>query len=224
MADYMYSIISSWGIMANFANNTRDLQKTEIAEVSESFGKNQVGSSTMPHKRNPIKSEQVVGSWREYHGQINVLLENQISEHNRDLINSYPSRHNQVRIEAFDSAVRKATKLVKGLTVKRENMKKNLRMSSSQIIAEPLQIFLSEHGYPDAHERVRTLSMESYANGKPLIDLVFSDRELEPYLQKFSLRQNDIIIDPEKYIGQAILITEEVCDTYEALLEELASA
>ncbi|MEK6837951.1 MAG: lyase family protein [Nanoarchaeota archaeon] len=91
-ADLMHAVVSAFGVMANIADDMRHLQRSEIAEVAEQFGTEQVGSSTMPHKRNPINFENVKSLWKEFMPRMATVYADQISEHQRDLTNSASSR------------------------------------------------------------------------------------------------------------------------------------
>src|SRR3989339_363169 len=92
MADFVHSVISCFGVLANLADDMRHLQRSEIAEVGEFFEEKQVGSSTMPQKRNPINFENVKSLWKEFMPRMNTLYMDQICEHQRDLTNSATQR------------------------------------------------------------------------------------------------------------------------------------
>ena len=85
-------IISAFGVLANLADDIRHLQRTEIGEVGEAFEATQVGSSTMPHKRNPWNFEHVKSMWKEFMPRMITMYADQISEHQRDLTNSASGR------------------------------------------------------------------------------------------------------------------------------------
>ncbi|NYT01236.1 MAG: adenylosuccinate lyase, partial [Methanosarcinales archaeon] len=107
----------------------RTLQRTEIAEVEESFGSKQVGSSTMPHKRNPIKAEQVCGLARVVRAQIEPAMANIPLWDERDLTNSSCER--VIFPEAFimtDHLLRLTTRLLERLSIRKENVERNLTM------------------------------------------------------------------------------------------------
>src|SRR3989338_4948413 len=92
MVDYLNSVVSAFGILANLADDMRHLQRNEIAEVGEFFEAKQVGSSTMPQKRNPINFENVKSMWKEFMPRMATIYMDQISEHQRDLTNSASMR------------------------------------------------------------------------------------------------------------------------------------
>jgi adenylosuccinate lyase len=219
--DFVDAIISSFGVLANFADDMRHLQRTEIGEIGEPFEKEQVGSSTMPQKRNPINFENIISAWKKFMPQIVSVHMDQVSEHQRDLTNSLSQRYIPELLVMFDSSVRRANKISKRLRVDEANMKKNFEMSADKIVAEPLQILLSFYGYPNAHEKVRQLTMKSYESKEPLTGLIFKDKELKVYLEKFTKEQRDVITDPKKYVGIATEKTKKVCDFWEKAINKL---
>ena len=85
--DLVHATVSAFGVIANLADDMRQLQRSELAEVGELFDKTQVGSSTMPHKRNPINFENAKSFFLEYSPRMLTRYMNQISEHQRDLTN-----------------------------------------------------------------------------------------------------------------------------------------
>lgn len=219
--DLIHAIVSSFGVLANYADDMRHLQRTEISEVYEFFGEEQVGSSTMPHKKNPINFENIKSAWKAFMPRVITHYMDQISEHQRDLTNSLSQRYIPELLVMFDSSVRRAEKISRKLKVDKDAMKRNFEMSKDKIIAEPLQILLSYYGFKNAHEKVRRLSMESYKTGKPLNEIVFNDSELTPYLKKFNKKQIEIISKPEKYVGTAKEKTMKICNYWDKKLKEL---
>ncbi|GAG39020.1 unnamed protein product, partial [marine sediment metagenome] len=127
--DFVESIISSFGVLANYADDMRHLQRTEIGEVGEPFESQQVGSSTMPQKRNPINFENIKSTWKKFMPQMTTVFMDQISEHQRDLTNSLSQRYIPELLVMFDSSVRRANRISKKLRVDPANMKRNFEMS-----------------------------------------------------------------------------------------------
>ncbi|MCK4952221.1 adenylosuccinate lyase [Candidatus Bathyarchaeota archaeon] len=220
VTDFIHSIISSFGVLANFARDMRNLQRSEIGEVGEPFEEDQVGSSTMPQKRNPINFENVESMWIKFMPHIVTMYLNQISEHQRDLTNSCSQRYTPELLMAFDSSVRRMNRVCNNLQVDRENMKKNFELNEDKIIAEPLYVLLAFHGHPNAHEYVRKLIMTSYQTGKSLPEIALSDKELQSYLKKFSNMQLEVISTPSKYVGIAAEKTEKVTLLWEKRLKK----
>jgi len=211
MVTYVNAITESFGVLANIADDMRHLQRSEIAEVAETFGKKQVGSSTMPQKRNPINFENVKALWKEFMPRINTLYMDQISEHQRDLSNSATSRFVPEILAAYYLSVVRLNRTMKNLVVDNKNIKKNFDMNKGLIVAEPLYILLAAYGHPDAHEAVRELTLKAQKEKKPLQDLIKKEQLLKNYIKKFSKKQISIITNPENYTGIASKKTESIC-------------
>jgi len=220
MTDYVHSIISAFGVIANLADDMRHLQRSEIEEVQEFFEPEQIGSSTMPQKRNPINFEFVKSMWKTIMPRMVTIYSDQISEHQRDLTNLESSRFIAEILAIFYICLNLLNEIMARLVVDRENMKKNFDMSRDMIIAEPAHILLAAHGYPDAHEHITKLTLESQKTGKTFTELLFEDRELKDYLKKFSKKQLNILKNPEEaYIGIAPQKVEDVCLHWERVLK-----
>ncbi len=211
ITDFVHSIIGCFGVIANLADDMRHLQRSEIGEVGEFFGEKQVGSSTMPQKRNPINFENVKSMWKAFMPRMMTIYSDQISEHQRDLTNSASSRFTPEILAALYVSIIRLNKIMSNLQVDKVNMKKNFDMNKDLIIAEPLYILLAAHNHPDAHEHVRELTLKSQMTKRPLKTLVKEDKSLKPYLKKFTKKQLEILNNPEKYTGIASKKTEDIC-------------
>ena len=209
--DYANSVISCFGVLANLADDMRHLQRSEIGEVGEYFEAKQVGSSTMPQKRNPINFENVKSMWKAMMPRIITIYSDQISEHQRDLTNSASSRFIPEILAAFVVSADRMTKVMSKLVVDKDNLKKNFEKNKDMITAEPAYILLAAHNHPDAHEHIRELTLESQKTGKPLRELIIKDKSLEPYLKKFNKKQKEVLYNPESYIGIASKKAEDIC-------------
>jgi len=220
MLDFFHAVISSFGVLANFADDMRHLQRSEIGEVSEAFGEEQVGSSTMPQKRNPINFENVKSMWKEFMPRMLTAYLDQISEHQRDLTNSCSQRYLPEILVGFCSSIRRLMRISSKLQVDKANILKNFQMSQDQIIAEPLYIMLSSLGYPDSHEYVRRKTLASLKSNKSLSQMIGEDEKIRPYLEKFSPLQKEIILNPAKYIGIAKQKVEKITQFWKECLEK----
>lgn len=210
IVSYVNTIIEAFGILANIADDMRHLQRSEIAEIGELFEKKQVGSSTMPQKRNPINFENVKSMWKEFMPRIITLYQDQISEHQRDLTNSASSRFIPEILAGFYVSVNRLNKVMSNLALDKNNLRKNFDMNKGLIVAEPLYILLASYGHPNAHECVRELTLKA-SSKKSLQELIKSDKSLKKYLNKFTNKQLSIINNPENYVGIASKKTESVC-------------
>jgi adenylosuccinate lyase len=212
LVDYLHGIISAFGILANLSDDMRHLQRNEIGEVGEFFETKQVGSSTMPQKRNPINFENVKSMWKEFMPRIMTVYMDQISEHQRDLTNSASMRFIPEMLAGFYVSVVRLNKVMSELVVDINNMKKNFMMSRDVVIAEPLYILLAANGHPNAHEYVRELSTKAFLKKMPLLTIITKDKSVQPYLKKFNKKQIEILNNPEKYIGISVKKTEMICE------------
>jgi adenylosuccinate lyase len=211
MVDYVNAVVESFGVLANLSDDMRNLQRSEIAEVGEIFTSKQVGSSTMPQKRNPINFENVKSLWKEFMPRIITLYSDQISEHQRDLTNSASSRFIPEILAAFYISVKRLNRTMKSLNVDEKNLKKNFDMNKGLIVAEPLYILLAAYNHPDAHEAVKQLTLKAQSTKKPLQEIIKKEKSLKQYLKKFNKEQLKIINNPENYVGIANKKTESVC-------------
>jgi len=221
MSDFVHAVISSFSVLANFCDDMRHLQRSEIAEVRERVAEEQVGSSTMPHKRNPVGFEGVKSLWKKFMPQAITMHLDQISEHQRDLTNSASQRYTQELLVVFDYAVRRLKGIVERLEVDREKMRGNFMISADDIIAEPLYILLSYYGHSDAHEYVRRKSFQAYKENKSLREVVERDEEITSYLREFTTEQKEKVFDAEKYVGIAAEKTERVARYWEGVFRDL---
>ncbi len=219
MADLVHTTMTSFSILANWADDMRNLERPEIAEIGQSRGKDVSASSTMPQKRNPIGLENIKSLWKETMPQIITVYLDQISDHQRDLTNSASQRFLPVVFEHFDYSIRRATRIAQNLKPHAGNMKKNFDMSKDKVIAEPLQLLLASYGHPDAHKYVGKLADKSVETGIPLTDIVANDTELQRFLQQFTPKQKETISDPTKYLGIASKKAEKVADVWEVNLK-----
>ena len=158
---------TAFGIIANLADDLRNLQRSEIGEVREGFGTDQVGSSTMPQKRNPWNSEHVKSLWKAFMPRVTTFFMDQISEHQRDLTNSASQRFIADYTTGFCLAVSRMTKVIEGLGADREKLLANLRGGGNSagipggVMAEPAYILLAETGVSDAHEVIRKITLDA---------------------------------------------------------------
>ncbi|MBI2409735.1 adenylosuccinate lyase [Candidatus Kaiserbacteria bacterium] len=191
------------GILANLSDDMRHLQRTEIGEVGEEFDADQVGSSTMPQKRNPINFENAKSCWKIVAPRIATAFMDQISEHQRDLTNSASARTYGEIIAYVVSTAKRLTRTMSKLAVDRDNLERNLAFQKGLVTAEPLYIILAALGHPDAHEKVRTLTLQAQREKRPLEEVMRDDGELQPYWRMMTSYQRQVLRDPSLYTGIA---------------------
>jgi adenylosuccinate lyase len=175
------------------------LQSTDIGEVEEALPSTAVGSSTMPHKRNPGKSKDLVVLSREIRRHAEVILDWMISIHERDQISS-ADQLEEICLKT-DKLLKAAKPLLKNLVVYPDIMLENIHKTKGLIMSEKLMFVLGERiGKHTAHEAVRVVSMEAFKKKITLKEAALSNPEIAKHLKKEEL---DEILDPVKYTGLA---------------------
>lgn len=199
-----------------FATEIRNLQRDEIGEVAEAFeAKKQVGSSTMPHKRNPITCEQICSLARVVRGFIIPTYENSIQWHERDLCNSASERfilpHSLI---LTDWIVYQMNTVFKNLKIFPERMKKNLEISKGLPMAESLMTTLigKSMGRGDAHELMRKTSLKAASQDKSLKEVFIQENKK---LKLLTEKEINDALKPENYLGA----TEKIIDNVVKKLE-----
>ncbi len=168
----------------------RHLQRTEVLEAEEVFTKGQKGSSAMPHKRNPVVSEQMCGLARLLRSNAMASLENVALWHERDI-----SHSSVERIIAPDSTIllnymlNKMKKLIKNLLVYPERMKKNLWLTKGLIFSQRVLLELIAKGISreDAYQVVQRNAMKTWQGEEEFFDLLQKDSDIQKYLSKEEL-------------------------------------
>ncbi len=211
MQDLVHALLSTFTVLANFSDDMRHLQRSEISEVAEAFSGKQVGSSTMPHKRNPINFENVKSLWKQFVPRILTVYMDAISEHQRDLTNSASARFLPELIAGLVYSSRKLFGVSKNLVVDEKKIAENFSTASALIVAEPLYILLAKYGHEDAHEAVRFVSQKAREEGKSVLDVAKKDGVLKNFFEKFSRAELVVLENPQMYVGESRKKTLQVC-------------
>ncbi|RLG95012.1 adenylosuccinate lyase [Candidatus Bathyarchaeota archaeon] len=188
-----------------FATEIRELQRTEIGEVFEPFKRErQVGSSTMPHKRNPELCERICGLAKVVRGLVIPALENIPTWHERDLTQSSSERF--IIPEAcilVDYMLHLMIGILSNLEVDEERMRKNIELTQGRIMSEALMLALTRKGMSrqEAHELVRRLAIKSADEKRPFKDVIMEDDRITSLL---SMEEIEEALDPEMYLGTAV--------------------
>lgn len=192
----LHQITAAFGVLANLADDLRHLQRSEINEVAEAYAEStQVGSSAMPHKRNPITWENVKSLWKTFMPQLMTFYMDQISEHQRDLSNSASARFVPRLVLGLTLAARRTNKGLTGLVVDESQMVGRLR-ELNEVVSGPLQAILSGMGLEDAHEFVRRASVEARKGGRGLLEVAEEMPELKDWLAKLRPEQTAALRQP----------------------------
>lgn len=215
MTRLLSEVVIAAGILANLADDMRNLQRTEIGEVGEEFEAAQVGSSTMPQKRNPINLENVKSCWKILAPRIATVFMDQLSEHQRDMTNGASIRTHPEIIAYAAHTAKRLTRTMRKLVVDHVSLERNLAMSKGLVVAEPLYLILASLGHPDAHEKVRTLTLQAQREQRPFEEVIARDEEMRVfYLPKMTPRQREILSNASLYTGIAAKKAKAVAERW----------
>ena len=196
---YFFSVL---GILASsierFSVEIRNLQKTEVLEVEENFSKHQKGSSAMPHKRNPVLSENLTGMSRYIRSAVIPSLENIVVWHERDISHSSVERIMAPDITiATDFALTRLKGIIKNLKVYPNNMKKNLNMLGGLHNTHNIMLKLIEKGLERgiAYKIVQESAMKTWNNNKEFSEVLIKNKELNKF---FTIKDIKMIINDSK--------------------------
>ena len=180
-AELLSALAITAGSLEKFALEIRGLQKTEIGEVEEPFAKGQKGSSAMPHKRNPIGCEQVVGLARLIRGNCQAAFENIALWHERDI--SHSSVERVILPDSFialDHMLRRFTRIVRDMLVLPERMRENLNRLRGVVFSGTVLLELARKGVSreQAYDWVQRNAMLSFAEQRDFKGLLRSDTDI----------------------------------------------
>ena len=164
-----------------FATEIRHLQRTEVSEVEEYFGKKQKGSSAMPHKKNPILSENLTGLARLIRSAVVPALENVALWHERDISHSSVERNiGPDSTIALDFALNRLNEIIKNLNIYPKNMKKNLNLTKGLFFSQRVLIELTVLGFSreEAYKLVQKNAMRSWNNKSSFYENIANDNKI----------------------------------------------
>jgi adenylosuccinate lyase len=184
-AELLTALAIAAASLEKFALEIRGLQKTEIGEVEEPFAKGQKGSSAMPHKRNPIGCEQVVGLARLIRGNAHAAIENIALWHERDI--SHSSVERVILPDSFialDHMLRRFTRIVRGMVVHADRMRENLNRSRGVVFSGTVLLDLAKRGVSreQAYELVQRNAMRSFDEARDFKALLLADADVTAVL------------------------------------------
>lgn len=250
LARYLFAVYQTIAAFGQFGNDGRQLMRTEVAELCEPFESKQIGSSAMPHKRNPITFEGLVGAWKDAVAEFLKVQLTVISDHQRDLTDSSVMRDFPTMlvllVRQMDSLLRKGQddrEFLRRIAIDPRACRKNFDTNAHLTLAEPLHGLLQRYGFTgDAHELVnRKLVPVAARTGKHLVDLLelggrhpdnveYPDvavADWEMFAQAFSLLPPEVVEDlrhPERYVGRAPQIARETAVRAREVADTLAPA
>lgn len=207
----VYALIS--GTIGKIANEIINLQRTEIAELEEGFEFGKVGSSTMPHKRNPMICEYIVGLSRLVRLQMSSVYDVLVQEHERDMGLWLVEWELWPEISIFVSKmIESITIVLSNLIINKDKMKENLDLTGGLIMSEHLMFVLSPYiGKQTAHEIVYEVCMEAFEKGVPVVDVLVENEVVKQFLSEEEIRES---LNPSNYLGLSEKFVNQVLDHF----------
>jgi adenylosuccinate lyase len=204
-AELLSAIAITGASLEKFALEIRGLQKTEIGEVEEPFGKGQKGSSAMPHKRNPIGSEQIVGLARLLRGNCHAAFENIALWHERDI--SHSSVERVILPDSFialDHMLRRMTRIVRGMAVDAGRMRENLNRSRGVVFSGTVLLELAKKGISreEAYAWVQRNAMRSFDEHRDFKALLLADPDIARVLSTAEIERAFDLDEQLKHVDQ----------------------
>lgn len=190
-AHYVTTLALIGSTLEKMATEIRNLQRTDIREVEEPFAEGQKGSSAMPHKRNPISSEQVAGMARLLRGNALAAMENVALWHERDMTHSSVERvilpDSNILL---DHMLRQMTRVIKGLSIRSEQMKKNLLETYGLTSSQRVMLALVEKGCmrEEAYKWVQQAAFKAWEEGSDFREVIQENPSVIHYLKPEEIR------------------------------------
>ena len=203
-AELLSTLAITGSSLEKFALEIRGLQKTEIGEVEEPFDKGQKGSSAMPHKRNPIGCEQIVGLARLLRANAHAAFENNALWHERDI--SHSSVERVILPDSFvvlDHMLRRFTRIVSGMVVYPDRMKENLERSRGVVFSGTVLLELARRGLSreQAYERVQRNAMRAFHEGRDFRALLLADGDVTAVLPPADIERAFDLDEQLRHVG-----------------------
>jgi adenylosuccinate lyase len=210
IAEFLYALAAIGSTIEKIAVEIRHLQRTEVREVEENFAKGQKGSSAMPHKRNPITTEQMTGMARLLRSYAHTAMENNTLWHERDI--SHSSVERIILPDAtimMNYMLNKMITLIENLLVYPKNMKKNLELTNGLVFSQVLLLELAKTGISreDSYAVVQKNAMQCWETGEQFFDLVLADDTVRNYLSEENILA---IFSYERYLQNVEFIYKRV--------------
>ncbi len=212
-AEYIFQLALLGSTLEKIAVEIRNLQRTEIGEVAEHFKEGQMGSSAVPVKRNPIKSERISSLSKLLRSQMSTAFENISLWHERDLSNSANERFTIPMCSILlDEMLETMIKIIEKLKIHTEKIEQNLYLTNGQIFAEFVLEALIKKGVPrlEAYRDVQRVAFAAHDKGTDYIDAVKNDKVIS---SKLSEKEIDKIFSPSSHLGASSQIIANVNST-----------
>ncbi len=211
LVEFISVIAMIAGTCGKIAHEVYTLQRTEFQELEEPFKTGKVGSSTMPHKRNPAICEGIVALSRTVRTSLPVAFETLLSEHERDKVATQTEREFIARTVCHaDAALAKICFVLDGLDVRAVNMRRNLDITKGLTLSEAVMMALSDKmGRQEAHEVLYHACMTAFAEDTDMREALLHSLEVRDVLSEAEI---DTLLDPEAYTGLAAQMARSVAE------------
>ena len=196
--------------LAKISRQFRVLQRNEVAEMFEPFKKSQVGSSTMPHKRNPHKSERICSLARILKSNIIPALDNIVLEDERDLTNSANERIIFAEnVILLDYMISQLTSNIEEVEFDEIKIEENLNLTKGAVLSEKIMLNLVKKGIgrQEGHEILRNAAIKAKKENRFLKEILFENPNIA---EVFTKTEIDDLLNPHKYLGKAVEQTENI--------------
>ncbi|MEA2024955.1 MAG: adenylosuccinate lyase [Actinomycetota bacterium] len=203
-AEFLNAIALTGSSLERFATEIRHLQRSEVGEARESFGSGQKGSSAMPHKRNPIASENITGISRLLRAYASVGMENVALWHERDISHSAAERVALPDATGLlDFALARMAGLVDGLVVDIDRMAENLESTRGLVYSQAVLLALAERGHSrdSAYRIVQNSAMATWDEGGILRDRLSSDPECD-----LTTEELNVCFSPDRFLRNTDIV------------------
>ena len=201
------------GTLGRINHEIFSLQHTEILELEEPFFMGKVGSSTMPHKRNPAVLENVLALLRNVRGLAPTIVESMVSENERDwgcFISEWEAIPKACLLMA--AALDKSKNILENLIVYEKHMERNLFAQKGLMMSECVMMHLATKlGRMTSHDIVYKACMEAYEKEIPLKDVLMQTKAVT---DAFTEEEVDYMLDPHNYVGLAPTFVDRVLEKY----------
>ncbi|MFA6042730.1 MAG: lyase family protein [Patescibacteria group bacterium] len=223
VTDVMHRLTVIMGIFGDLGDSLRRLQSTEVSEVAQAKA-TQGSSSIMAGKINPISFENVKSLEKAEVGRMITVYLDLISDHQRDLTNSASGRYWMEIVEFIFTATKTLKRILPSLVVDESQMMKNFTLTGDLIISDPLNTLLTYYGHPRPHEYVSSLCDRSRATGEKVFDLLMKDKNVRPYVNQMTTKQQRVLKSPRLYIGYAAKRTKREVAFWQKKLQQRIGA
>ncbi|HWI07685.1 MAG TPA: lyase family protein, partial [Solirubrobacteraceae bacterium] len=223
VSEYVTTMAGLSATLARILDEVRTLSRPEFGELEEAWRRGRVGSSTMPHKRNPEECQQVVVLARLAAAQVPLALQAMTGEHERDS-RTLRLEWSIVADVAHSSlaALAIGRRVLEGLVVHDEVMAANAEQAAGAVCSESLMLALGGHlGKQSAHARVYELCQDATSRGLPLREHLHAAPLLRAYLSDEEL---ELILDPMRYVGSAPQLAAQTAERAEHWLDSRRSS